>query len=294
MRRSCVVAAASLMGTMLTGCMLIPYPHIHAHAGFDDASRENLGEKVPEFIVPGQTTRQVVLLQLGDPDGAARDESWFAYGSALREKGVGIGLLAVTGGGGAATNRERVQYRRLLVRFDTAGVVTAVEIQEKECPRWYGVLDSGENLYSHRCLEMSGASPANSEAPSAPMPVEFAMARRLIPADENVEAVFTDAQWYPDVAVTYWDTLMHDHVQRDTIVISDRSLVFKRYGPRSDPRLQRIPYADIASVDFKSVAGVRFVVITQTTGRVDSFAIAQSQTQAAADLLRANVRAVRH
>lgn len=293
------------MGTLLSGCIVLPYPHTITHARHDDASRENLGEKVPEFIVAGQTTRQAVLLHLGAPDGAARDESWFAYGSAWREEGSGLGLAYAghVGYGAGQLDREKVQYRRLLVRFDTAGVVTAVEMQEKECLRWYGAPGTSiEDLYS-ACLEMSGAD-ASSQASAQPTTLEEAVAKQqqLIGASESVQAVYADALWFPDVDLTVRSTWRpFPGLQYGTIILSDRSLVFKRGGFRPDASTsrqardwRRIPYSDIASINVRKGLGTSgFVAVIQTNGHVDSFS-AVSHFQAAADLLQANVRAVRH
>jgi len=42
----------------------------------------------PKFIVSGKTTREDVLLELGEADGKALDESWLSYGCAFGRGGV--------------------------------------------------------------------------------------------------------------------------------------------------------------------------------------------------------------
>src|SRR5262245_59412404 len=50
------------LGVVVCGCMPIPYPI--PPLGYEPASRHNLADKVPEFIVPGHTTRSDVLFAL--------------------------------------------------------------------------------------------------------------------------------------------------------------------------------------------------------------------------------------
>jgi len=119
--------------TTLTGCFPVPIPQ-----GEVPGSRQNVGDKVPEFIVAGKTTRTDVLLRLGEPDiGSDARPSWlfddkrFVYGRITSEGGVG---LVFPIGTGAAVGYAPVLYRRLVVTFDEAGVVNSAGLDRFRCP----------------------------------------------------------------------------------------------------------------------------------------------------------------
>src|SRR5512139_1835933 len=93
--------ASCTAAMLLTGC---PFPTLPRYQD----SRENLAERVPEFIKAGVTTREEVFLALGEPDAVASDESWVAYGSAYNKGG--IGLLVAAGGSSGGVIRESIRY----------------------------------------------------------------------------------------------------------------------------------------------------------------------------------------
>jgi len=124
------VIAVLLLALGMTGCIPIIYSE-----RYEKPSRQNLTDTVPAFIEAGRTTMADIVLALGDPDTVAADESWVAYASAYREGGGGAALLVAGGGqagllGGA---RKQMLYRRLLVRFDAEGVVTAATLDLVHC-----------------------------------------------------------------------------------------------------------------------------------------------------------------
>ena len=119
-----------LLALAMTGCIPIIYP-----ARYMKPSRQNLSEAVPAFIEAGRTTLADVVLTLGDPDTVAADESWVAYASTYREGGGGAALVLAGGGqvgllGGAS---KQMLYRRLLVRFDDAGLVQEATLDVVDC-----------------------------------------------------------------------------------------------------------------------------------------------------------------
>ena len=125
------VALAAAM--MATGCV---FP-VWWGPGFG-ASRHNLSPEGPTFIVASRTTRQEVLLTLGEPDGEAPDESWFAYGSAWTEGGAGVAVIVIAPAPGAGMaggffGTEKVVFRRLLVHFDAQGTVNASHFETRTC-----------------------------------------------------------------------------------------------------------------------------------------------------------------
>jgi hypothetical protein len=101
-------------------------------------SRQNLGERKPEFIVERVTTRGDVLLRLGEPDGRWSEDQWFAYGSRRSEGGV----LLMFGRPSTSVSSEAIRYRRLLLRFDEQGVVESASFIDRLCPSYAFRLES--------------------------------------------------------------------------------------------------------------------------------------------------------
>ena len=78
-----------------TGCLIIPTPH--SDSGY---ARTNVNQRVQLQFLPGRTTREDVIMALGEPDVVSRDECCLAYRS---EKIVALWILAGASqeGGGA-------------------------------------------------------------------------------------------------------------------------------------------------------------------------------------------------
>lgn len=149
--RGLFLASLALVAAAAPGC--VPFPV--TPGPFPD-SRTNVPAEVPPTIATGHTTRREVLFELGEPDGLGPGDRWYSYGSAISHGGVG-GLFP-TRSDIAALTRESVEFRRLLVRFDAAGVVSDVRIDTKHCPFWYGpgmAGASGPNA-SIPCLDIRG------------------------------------------------------------------------------------------------------------------------------------------
>ncbi len=115
--RRAMVAGAAL--GQLTACGPIPI-----FSGYAAGSRQNIGERVPDFIVEGKTPREEVLLRLGEPDVRGPADSWYAYGSLLHAGGVEFGFLSA----------ETLRYRRIIVDFDEQGVVSRASHVGQDCP----------------------------------------------------------------------------------------------------------------------------------------------------------------
>ena len=141
------VVAAVMICILLNGCVPIPIGSDYERFG----RRENLGDSVPGFIVSGKTTRSEVLLALGEADGRALDESWLSYGCAIARGGVEFILYPL-----AAPATESLEYRRLVVYFDEAGVVERTGFEMRICQetsvRWPG----GEESRPQACLDAAG------------------------------------------------------------------------------------------------------------------------------------------
>lgn len=166
---------ASIRKTVSVGVMLpvialtagcpVPLP-----TGYRESSRENLGEEVTSLLVAGESTREDVLLLLGEPDGAGPNDSWLTYGSIYSQGGV---IFLLCGQGGClGAGSEKMGYRRLIVTFDGFGVMTKHEFVDKDC--WEGMFalggtGGGQESRSAPCMQVNAPSgeriaPANGES----------------------------------------------------------------------------------------------------------------------------------
>ena len=152
------LAASSLAG-LLNGCM--PLPYVIPALGYTADSRHNLSEQVPSFIVQGQTTRGEVLHRLGEPDTWYTDDPTFTYLSANRHGGVGTLIVPYAGNQFPDANTQRILFRRLNIRFDSAGLVSSAVNESKSC--WIGsvkgdMLDAGVSVRAaYKCLNAPAA-----------------------------------------------------------------------------------------------------------------------------------------
>lgn len=115
--RICAASSVLLLGS---ACVPIPVLPFGDRAGF----RQNIDGTVPDFIVPGQTTRADVLLLLGEPDRREADDTHFLYIRETEEGGVAFMVGGAMRGGIVGTP---VTIRLLQLNFDRGGVVTDVQ-----------------------------------------------------------------------------------------------------------------------------------------------------------------------
>jgi outer membrane protein assembly factor BamE (lipoprotein component of BamABCDE complex) len=149
---SLVALSLALVGGTLSGCP-VPIPR-----HYDASSRQNLHPEILASLQSGVTTREDVILMLGEPDGAAEDESWLAYGS-IYSKG-GVIFVVAAGGGAAGAGGETVEYCRLVVTFDAHGVLQAADFVSREC--WESMFGMGSGGASTPpCMDI--ASPEDAD-----------------------------------------------------------------------------------------------------------------------------------
>jgi outer membrane protein assembly factor BamE (lipoprotein component of BamABCDE complex) len=154
-RKAFCICLIFAIHALIAGC---PFPLLR---GYTESSRENLGTEITERMVVGVTTREEVLLLLGEPDGAGPNDSWLAYGSAYGEGGVGF-LFCGLGGGCAGVGGEKREYQRLIVVFDELGLMTNAEFVSREC--WEFI--AGDDRSSYRtppCVKIN--SPDRCDPP---------------------------------------------------------------------------------------------------------------------------------
>jgi len=116
-RRICSLCGRLALGLALagclTGCLIIP---LNTNSGY---ARTNVDRHTNERFVPGRTTREDVIIALGEPDAVSRDERELAYRS---EKTVALWLL-VAGGEGAGGGAGGTIYKNnfYVLDFDAQG-----------------------------------------------------------------------------------------------------------------------------------------------------------------------------
>lgn len=246
-----VLPAASVV--FLSGCPL-PVPPL----GYAIDSRTNLTDRVPEFIVKGETTREGVLLNLGVPDASSPDGSWFAYRSERHTGGIVFVVAAGSGAAGAGVMGYR--ERLLTVRFDSNSVVTDATLEERICPR--GVVGFGsEGGESSPCLRIPDPASAGTLADTG-QPV----------------AVYEHAQWtlgwvHPLAAAA------NESRRTGRIVVTDLGVLALAESDGlagAAPLRYWIPYTQIARASLERLTVGVVCVLRLKDGRVYSMAIVKS------------------
>jgi hypothetical protein len=144
-RRLTYTLASLAASLLLTSCVI---PILGSE--FVDAMRDNVGERVPDFIIPGVTTMEDVLMHLGEADSSVGDigllvggKFVLSYHSGVPRGGALVFLPAGTGGIGYGYSREL--QRILIVEFGESGLVKSARLETKSCSvhstataRWYG------------------------------------------------------------------------------------------------------------------------------------------------------------
>ena len=109
-RRVIHLAGAILAIVPLAGCLIIP---TDAYISY---SRENIAEEPPAAVVPEKTTREEVMLNLGEPDEASQDELELWYMASKMK------AIIIAGDRGGEIDRDYIH----VIRFDRKGVVESL------------------------------------------------------------------------------------------------------------------------------------------------------------------------
>lgn len=259
-----------LMSMLLTACP-IPLPR-----GDTSDSRQNVGDVVPDFIVAGKTTRGDVLLALGEPDGMSDNGERFTYTRRTREGGVL--LLIAAGGGAGGVSTETMTYRRLIITFDGAGIVTDARSEQASCTE--RELMMGETIRSAPCVSVSGQDLLSSD----------------------IGTVFTPALWHQ--GVHGFELIRGFRPEppaiHGSLVVGETHIYF--FLPDADSksvaRLQ-IPYADIEDISVETFGFNRRVVVKRLSGAYESFSVGRgvsvdsNTTEAAGNLAKSRWQSVK-
>lgn len=175
------VASGLLLASvvLMAGCP-IPLP-----SGYNASSRENISTETAMRLETGLTTREEVLLALGEPDAAGPGDSWLAYGSVYGKGGVVFVLCA--GGSCGGAGGEKMEYRRLVVTFDEQGVMANAEFVDREC--WEGILAlESAGSRSPPCVQINASGDAQSAGTGAPQDSASQDGALRIPPDLQIFA----------------------------------------------------------------------------------------------------------
>lgn len=108
-----------LLSALCTGCIPVSY--------YTSGSRRNIQEKTA-LIVPGQTTREQVLLTLGTPDQVSPDGSQMVYSWEKVKAFIGFGQMVPM---------KATQTSNLVITFDERNVVVKREIETRGFPAFW-------------------------------------------------------------------------------------------------------------------------------------------------------------
>jgi hypothetical protein len=109
-----VLGAMSIV--LLTGCIVIPVDF------YSFGSRHNLTEQTGAGLHPGRTTKEEVLLLLGEPDYVSEDGQCYGYAW----KKTRLIMTGIGGGGGFVERRYLLQ-----VSFDATDYVSDVGVAKE-------------------------------------------------------------------------------------------------------------------------------------------------------------------
>jgi outer membrane protein assembly factor BamE (lipoprotein component of BamABCDE complex) len=106
-----LVTGVAIATFSLSGCLIIPTDFYASY------SRQNVAEESPAVIVVGKTSREAVLLSLGEPDSASADETELWY---IASK---ITALVIVGDRGGEIQQSHIHA----VHFDRNGLAESLQ-----------------------------------------------------------------------------------------------------------------------------------------------------------------------
>jgi hypothetical protein len=248
----------ALTSMMYVAC--VPVPLLHGDASY---SRNNVGDKVPEFIVAGKTTKAEVLLSLGEPDGVSDNGIQFTYTRITGNGGIGfVGKILY--------RAEGMTYRRLIILFDETGVVISAKHERVSCSEREWDMHSGSGPTvdpSHTCLNVSGQDALLKNSANAFL------------SNENHGQIFAPAYWHqgPPFSQTPPTTNWDYGDTPGTLVVGDRSILFfSSNADRKSEPLLKLAYAKIDDVYIEKFmfGALPRLVIKDVNGHYASFWIA--------------------
>jgi hypothetical protein len=194
--------------------------------------------------VKGKTTRAEVLQVEGTPDGQGDGADWFVYSSTSKQSGFGLFFCAAGGNniGCGDVRRQVWDYRRLVVRFDAAGVVKDAHVDSASCLLW--TRDFGTPL---PCLDLRGDDLRREDALATVQEGKLLATYPSVrwPMDQE-----NDCNFYGKLIVT----------QDALYLVADAGSPFNRRSDRVDPALCPEPESVVA-FDYAEITDVALVTV---------------------------------
>lgn len=210
-----------LMSAVLTSCAFPVSP------GPSYDSRENIPSAAPAFIVAGTTSRAEVLLRLGEPDGATKDDRQFVY----VQRAYTGGYRAFLAGPGSAHAIQwgavKMAYDRLIVEFDGENTVTFSRHERISCTEKYDSSHSDDPCMDVANLDMKLKSNA---------------------------AIFNNVAWCRSSTYTGWWISRKSALEMGcligNLVIGDTAvLLYPENADNKSVPLLTLPYIEISSAE---------------------------------------------
>ena len=189
--------ATALLCLGFGGCIPFATPHL-----LDPGSRGDVTTATQQRLEVGKSTRADVLVALGAPNGRGADDSWFTYGSARTSEVGGFLFLLVSGVGAEHVNTH---VSRLLVKFDSHGIVTNADLQQSKCSGF---------MMAQGCLDLKGKELTAADAARAQgygiALLSFPGAQFRRGAPEKCEFTFHTLQSHGPLVITDHAVVMGD------------------------------------------------------------------------------------
>jgi hypothetical protein len=251
----------------LTGCVIIP---LHRDSGY---ARTNVGRHTSEQFVPGQTTREDVIVALGEPDAVSRDERQLAYRS---EKVVALWIVAgAADGAGGATGGTIYRNHFYVFEFDPPG-----RFQTAGQTGQWGMVQGAHEPELNPAAFSIGSSNG----------VDVAVSR--------------GGYWLPHVDGFRSKGAKYIIGEPGELVLTESNLVFtaaSRFG-NAEPAL-KLPLTSVVKVSVDKYVFLRRLVVRTDTSAVHSFEICRSNgigtvpdkpaMQAACDFIQSKIKPTR-
>lgn len=229
---------ALILALGATGCLIIPTPH--SDSGY---ARTNVNQHAQEQFVPGKTTREDVIVALGEPDAVSLDERQLAYRS---EKVVALWIFVAAGGYNAtATGGDIYKQRFYVFQFDSQGRFQSV----KETGQWGMVVGAHEPQVVNRAFYLASSNSA-------------------------VANVSRCAFWWQDTDGFQGTRAQFTLGETGQLLLTETNLVFSTGSNFSDGELKlNLPLTSITNVYLAKYLFLRRLVVRTDTGAVHTVEI---------------------
>ena len=248
MNRALAVTSVVLLLLSATGCVFIPIPTKHYDSGH---ARTNINQHAQEQFAPGKSTREDVVMALGEPDAVSWDERELAYRS---EKVVALWILAAGGGySGVVTGGNIYKNRFYVFEFDSQGLY-----QTNRQTGQYGLVQGAD--------EPQWKSPAFKSGGSNGVPAMV--------AGELVRHEYPKSFWLAGVDGyrSRGSTSIMGQPGRLLLTESNLAFVTESQFANTEPAL-KLPLASVVEVRMDKWVLARRLVIRLDTNKTHSFLI---------------------